>query len=102
VLNALKDQPNIWLVGEPSGGAAYGNTAMRIPDVTLPHTRLRFRLPLFRLVINKDLPQNGRGVQPDVYVGATPETIRKEIDNKMKMALELIKASGSSALLRKS
>jgi C-terminal processing protease CtpA/Prc len=92
VLNAVRDQHNVTIVGEPSGGAAYGNTAMIIPDVTLPHTRVRFRLPLFRLVIDKDLPQNGKGVEPDVYIGVTPETIRKGADVKMNKALGLIKA----------
>lgn len=91
VLNALRLQPNITIVGEPSGGAAYGNTAMIIPDVTLPYTKVRFRLPLFRLVIDKNIPQNGRGVEPDVYVSATTESIRKGTDAKMKKALELIK-----------
>lgn len=92
VLNAVRDQHNVTIVGEPSGGAAYGNTAMIIPDVTLPHTRVRFRLPLFRLVIDKNIPKNGKGVEPDVYIGVTPETIRKGVDVKMNKALGLIKA----------
>lgn len=93
VLNALRNQPNVTIVGEPSGGAAYGNTAMIIPDVTLPHTKVRFRLPLFRLVIDKDLPKNGKGVEPDVSVSATPESIRRGVDAKMEKTLELIKES---------
>lgn len=96
VLNALRNQPNVTIVGEPSGGAAYGNTAMIIPDVTLPHTRVRFRLPLFRLVIDKDIPKNGKGVEPDVSVSATTESIRGGIDAKMKKALELIKTGNNS------
>lgn len=91
VLNALRNQPNVTIVGEPSGGAAYGNTAMIIPDVTLPHTKVRFRLPLFRLVIDKDILKNGKGIQPDVFISATPETIRKGVDAKMEKTLELIK-----------
>ncbi|WP_327138691.1 S41 family peptidase [Niabella yanshanensis] len=91
VVNALRQQPNVTIVGEPSGGAAYGNTAMVIPDVTLPHTKVRFRLPLFRLVIDKELPKNGKGVKPDVYVSATPESIRKGVDTKMAKVLELIR-----------
>lgn len=90
VLNAVLHQPNVTIIGEPSGGAAYGNTAMIIPDVTLPNTRVRFRLPLFRLVINKNLPKNGQGVTPDIYMRATPETIRKGTDNKLTTAIELI------------
>ncbi|MCH5716042.1 S41 family peptidase [Niabella hibiscisoli] len=93
VLNAIAHQPNVTIVGEPSGGAAYGNTAMIIPNVTLPHTKVRFRLPLFRLVMNKNTPHNGKGVQPDVYVNASPGSIREGVDTKMVKALELIKGS---------
>jgi hypothetical protein len=96
VLNALRNQPNVTIVGEPSGGAAYGNTAMIIPDVTLPYTKVRFRLPLFRLVIDKDITKNGKGVEPDVFINATPETIRKGVDAKMDKALELIKQSSQT------
>lgn len=91
VLSALRQQPNVTIVGEPSGGAAYGNTAMIIPDVTLPYTKVRFRLPLFRLVIDKNIAQNGNGVEPDVFINAMPETIRKGVDAKLEKTLELIK-----------
>ena len=59
VMSVLKPQHNVVIVGEPSGGAAYGNTAWFINEVTLPNTKVRFRLPLFRLVIDKTLPKNG-------------------------------------------
>ncbi|HET7898632.1 MAG TPA: S41 family peptidase, partial [Flavisolibacter sp.] len=51
---ALRNQDNVVVVGEETGGGAYGNTAWLIPDVTLPNTKLRFRLPLFRLVIDRN------------------------------------------------
>ena len=44
----LKGQKNVTLVGEETGGGFYGNTAWIIPDVTLPNTGLRFRLPRFQ------------------------------------------------------
>ena len=44
----LKGQKNVTLVGEETGGGYYGNTAWIIPDVTLPNTGLRFRLPRFQ------------------------------------------------------
>ncbi len=63
----LKGQKNVTLVGEETGGGYYGNTAWIIPDVTLPNTGLRFRLPRFRMVINKDRIKNGQGIMPDVW-----------------------------------
>jgi hypothetical protein len=53
-----------------------------IPDVTLPNTRVRFRLPKFRLVMDKTLVKEGRGIIPDIQVSPTRETIRRGIDPK--------------------
>lgn len=88
---ALADQPKVVVVGEETGGGAYGNTAWLIPDVTLPNTKVRFRLPLFRLVIDKNA-QKGRGVIPEVEAGPSVNAIRKNEDYKMSKVLELIKA----------
>lgn len=89
--SALREQQNVILVGEETGGGAYGNSAWLIPDVTLPETGVRFRLPLFRLVINSQLPKNGKGVQPEVPALPTVNAIRENKDFKTEKALELIK-----------
>ena len=86
------DEDNVIVVGEETGGGAYGNTAWLIPDVVLPETRVRFRLPLFRLVINKNNPKNGRGILPEIEVKPTVEAIRNGRDYKMDKVKELIKA----------
>ena len=79
------------MVGEETGGGAYGNSAWLIPDARLPETGVRFRLPLFRLVIDKTLPKNGRGVQPEVESFPTVEAIRRNADFKVEKTMELIK-----------
>jgi hypothetical protein len=86
----LKGQKNVTLVGEETGGGFYGNTAWIIPDVTLPNTGLRFRLPRFRMVIDKDRTKNGRGIMPDVWAVPTAEAIRDGIDFKTMKVKELI------------
>ncbi len=86
----VREQQNVLLAGEETGGGAYGNTAWLIPDVTLPETGVRFRLPLFRLVIDKNIPKNGRGVLPELEIKPTTEAIRLGQDYKMKKVLELI------------
>lgn len=88
--NSLKGQSNVTLVGEETGGGAYGNTAWFIPDVTLPETGIRFRLPKFRLVINKEATNNGRGVLPDIEVKPTVESIRQNRDLKVEKVRDLI------------
>ncbi|RYZ48295.1 MAG: hypothetical protein EOO14_22355, partial [Chitinophagaceae bacterium] len=85
----LKDQDDVIVVGEETGGGAYGNSAWLIPDVTLPNTGVRFRLPLFRLVIDKN-EQKGFGVQPEVSALPTVNAIRRSDDYKMVMVKELI------------
>lgn len=87
---ALKGQKNVIIVGEETGGGAYGNTAWMIPDVTLPNSRLKFRLPKFRLVMNSDLVKEGRGVVPDIKVLPTVESIRYGIDLKVEVVRQLI------------
>ena len=63
-VSAVKNQDNVTVVGEETGGGAYGNTAWLIPDVKLPETGIRFRLPLFRLVINKNTPKTVKVFNP--------------------------------------
>jgi hypothetical protein len=86
----LKGQKNVTLVGEETGGGYYGNTAWIIPDVTLPNTGLRFRLPRFRMVISTDRVKNGRGIMPDVWALPTADAIREGIDFKAMKVKEII------------
>ena len=86
----LKGQKNVTLVGEETGGGFYGNTAWIIPDVTLPNTGIRFRLPRFRMVVSKDRIKNGQGIMPDVWALPTADAIRDGIDFKAMKVRELI------------
>jgi hypothetical protein len=92
---ALKGQSNVMLVGEETGGGAYGNTAWMIPDVTLPVTKVRFRLPRFRLVVDRQRPKDGRGILPDVEALPTPQAIGKGQDYKTAAVKELIRNNTS-------
>jgi len=94
-VGALKGQKNVTLVGEETGGGYYGNTAWIIPDVTLPNTKLRIRLPKFRLVVDKSREKDGRGVMPDVFALPTTEAIRRGIDFKAEKVRELIETRGN-------
>lgn len=89
-VKALQGQHNVKIIGEETGGGAYGNSAWMIPDVTLPNTKVRFRLPKFRLVMDKDLVKAGRGIIPDVQVAPTRETIMRGIDPKAAIIRNMI------------
>ena len=90
-IQSLKGQENVFVVGEETGGGAYGNNAWLIPDVTLPRTGVVFRLPLFRLVIDKDAPK-GWGAMPHLPALPTTEAIRKNADYKTEKVYEAINA----------
>jgi len=89
-VKALQGQSNVKVIGEETGGGAYGNNAWMIPDVVLPITKVRFRLPKFRLVMDESLVKEGRGIIPDIEVAPTRETIRKGIDPKAAVIRRLI------------
>jgi hypothetical protein len=95
--NAVKGQVGITLVGEEAGGGWHGNNGIMIPDITLPNTHLRVRLPLFRLVQYNHVPKNGLGVMPDVYVGTSYDALLKGYDKKMQVVMEMIKANNAAA-----
>jgi C-terminal processing protease CtpA/Prc len=88
--NAVKGQQDIKLVGEETGGGWYGNNGIMIPDITLPITRLRVRLPLVRLVQYNHVAEKGSGVLPDVLVTPNYNALIKREDYKMKVVRDLI------------
>lgn len=87
----LKGQKNIKLVGEETGGGWYGNSGIMIPNITLPNTKLKVRLPVFRLVQYQHIPVKGTGVIPDIYVGPDWRDILNRVDTKMEVVKELTK-----------
>lgn len=96
VAGTLRPQANVTIVGEETGGGAYGNNAWLIPDVTLPRTGVRFRLPLFRLVVNKDQPNTGMGIQPEVMARPNTYNLRQEVDFKMEKVKALVRENKST------
>lgn len=97
-VSSVIKQDNVTVVGEETGGGAYGNSAWLLPDVTLPETGVRFKLPLFRLVIDKTVPKDGRGVQPEVEAFPTVDAIRRNADFKVEKAMELIRIDKSEKI----
>jgi hypothetical protein len=96
VTSTLKGQPNVTVVGEETGGGAYGNTAMHLPTIILPHTGIRVTLPLYRMVPDATRPKNGRGIFPDIEVKPSSYYIRNGVDGKLEKVKELIKNKRSS------
>lgn len=90
--NALKGQPGMVLLGEETGGGWHGNNGILIPDIVLPNTHIKVRLPLFRLVQYNHHPKDGHGIAPDIYIGTNYNALVKGFDYKMKFVMDMIKA----------
>lgn len=90
---SLQGQSNITIIGEETGGGAYGNTAWMIPDVTLPNTHIRFRLPRFKLIMDTTLVKEGRGIRPDIEVGYNSTFVKRGVDPKLGVVFRIIRDS---------
>jgi hypothetical protein len=85
----IMKQKNVTIVGEESGGGYYGNSAMMIPNIKLPNSQLLFRLPLYRLVMDKTRPK-GNGVMPHVLVDPSSYAIKQGFDIKLETVKKMI------------
>jgi C-terminal processing protease CtpA/Prc len=98
VTGKLKGQNNVTVVGEETGGGAYGNSAMFLTTIVLPNTGIRVTLPLYRMVLDATLPKNGRGVFPDVEVKPSVTTIKAGVDAKLEKVKELIRENKNTKI----
>lgn len=96
VASNLKGQHNVTIVGEETGGGAYGNNAMLLTTIVLPNTKLRITLPLFRMVLDAKRVKTGRGIFPDIEVKPSSNFIKMGADAKMEKVLELLRQRKSS------
>lgn len=93
--HSVKGQPRVTLVGEETGGGAYGNSGVMLPRITLPNTGVRITVPLFRLVQFNAPEKNGLGVQPDWEIPPSYEAILLNIDKKKTEVIERIMSQRS-------
>lgn len=87
----LKGQYNVTVVGEETGGGNYGTSAVHLPSIILPNTKIKVSLPLYRVVPEHTQVKDGQGIMPDVYVQPSSVAIKKGIDPKLEKVRELIK-----------
>ncbi|MFY7898625.1 MAG: S41 family peptidase [Chitinophagaceae bacterium] len=87
----LFNQQNVTIVGEESGGGFYGNSALYLPTIVLPNSKLTVTLPLYRLVMNSNRPKDGRGIIPNMHIKPNIQAITKGIDLKLDSIQKQIK-----------
>ncbi len=90
LVNALKGQPDITLVGEETGGGWYGNSGILIPAIILPETKINISIPLFRVVQFNHPSIQGSGILPDIIINTSYDAIKKGYDKKMTVVKQMI------------
>jgi hypothetical protein len=94
---SLRALRKVTVIGQETGGGEVGFSAGINQKLTLPHTRLRLGLPLFRLLSASTAPNRGRGVMPDHPIQYTWREKVAGRDLEMEKALELIATPTATA-----
>ncbi|HEX6914398.1 MAG TPA: S41 family peptidase [Chitinophagaceae bacterium] len=89
-IDALQGQDNVTVIGEETGGGSYGNSAVHLPQIILPNTKIRIILPIYRVVIDASKPKTGRGIFPDIEVKPSSVALKEGWDPKIAKVKELI------------
>jgi len=87
----LKEYADATVVGEETGGAAYGNSGSISMAFELPNSKLKVKLPLVWLDYHLQPRDWGAGVVPDCEVEATIDDILTEQDSQLDTLVEMIK-----------
>ena len=99
-ISNLKGQKNVTVIGEETGGGNYGNSAMFLPTITLPNSKLRVILPLYRLVIDSNRVKNGRGIMPNIQILPSSIAIKNGVDLKIVMVKQLISIKTNAGITK--
>lgn len=90
---SAKNDKNITLVGEETGGGYYFHTAQFIALYKLPNSKIMVRMPFVKIdkyVLDHSVSK-GSGVLPDVEVILTVEDLIKGTDSQLDGVIKLIK-----------
>jgi hypothetical protein len=78
-------------IGEECGSGYYGNTSGFMPELTLPNTKLRVRIPLLLYTMAVSGYPEDRGIIPDHPVAPSIKDLLEGMDRVMEYTIELIK-----------
>jgi hypothetical protein len=86
----LKESKRAILIGTETGGTNEGCNAGITPNYILPNTKLKVRIPAFRIIHDINPAYTGRGIIPDHEINYSFEDILKRRDLEMKFVKESI------------
>ena len=78
-------------VGEETGGGYYNVNGGDLPELKLPNTGIKFKIPMrkYELAVKKLLPE-GSGTIPDFYVSQSIDDFLNTQDTVLKFTMQLI------------
>lgn len=91
IASYLKESKRAILIGTETGGTNEGCNAGVTPYYTLPNTKLKVRVPAFRIIHDINPTLTGRGVLPHHEINYTFDDILKRKDLEMQFVKELVK-----------
>ena len=86
----LKYKNRAIFIGEETGGALEGCNAGVTPYYTLPNTKVKIRVPAFRIIHDVSPAITGRGIMPDYKIEYTIKDIFAKRDLELMKAMELL------------
>ncbi len=86
----IKQQENVIVVGEPTGGNQGGTTATVMLFLKLPYTGISVKIPVFRNRYMIDNAIDGQGAYPDVYANDNYQDWMNDHDTAMQATIRLI------------
>lgn len=64
----LKLHTKAKFIGNETGGTFAGNNGRAFPEILLPNSNIKLKIPLYRINYFPGVPDNGRGVIPDYII----------------------------------
>lgn len=92
-IGLMRDMQRATFIGTRPGGANWGSFAGSWQIFTLPNTKMRVRIPLYKIVhAQKNKIVSDFFVEPDFYVENNFEDFKNRSDTQLQFTLNLIKA----------
>ncbi|WP_180277170.1 S41 family peptidase [Chryseobacterium sp. 52] len=79
---------NVKIIGTRPSGGYNGNNGGAFPTVTLPQTKIEIKIPLYRIVLDRNSSQR-QGITPDLELETDIESFLNNDDNILRKALEM-------------
>ncbi|PTT34740.1 hypothetical protein DBR28_13260, partial [Chryseobacterium sp. HMWF028] len=83
-----KQFENIKIIGTRPAGGYNGNNGGAFPTITLPETKIEIRIPLYRIVLDRNSSQR-EGIVPDVKLEPNISSVLNREDNVLRSTINM-------------